>query len=420
MASDAPVTMREAMVELSPALLWVVDTDGAIADCNSTWLLFRGRALEQERACLWTDVLHPMDRPGWDAAVSAHQPLTAAVRLLVADGRYAPVSLTARPWFTGDDTFGGYTCVGQIGPADSAPDSHLYKATIEALQEGVVVTDDQGLLVWVNEAAHTFLQLDGRDVLGNPLMAETAGLVVVDEQGLEVAPPDRPTAVARRTRRPVSDRTLGWRVGERGLRWFSVNSRTLLDDDGRVTEVVTSFLDVTEQIRAADNARHEARHDALTGLVNRWGLPEVVRDVLERTPRSGEDVALAYCDLDDFKTVNDSLGHAAGDELLRLVADRTVRCVRSSDVVARIGGDEIVIVLDGVHGLAGALAAAEKVRACIARPSRIRGFELTPHGSIGVALLSSMETLDETLNRADEAMYEAKAAGRNRVMTLDR
>lgn len=409
----------QAMADLSPALLWVTDAQGSISACNRTWLRWRGRSLEQEMADGWQAALHPADRAHWDAVCSGHQPFTTSIRVRPDNGVYTVVSVTAEPWFGADGAFGGYVCAGQLQAA-TTPDGELYRATIEALQEGVIVTDEQGLLVSVNEAAREFLLLNGRAVLGKRLSLETADLVVIDDQGQEVTPPERPTAVARHTRKPVFGRVLGWHVGERGLRWFSVNSRTLLREDGEVTAVVTSFLDVTAQKHAADHARHQARHDALTGLVNRWGLPDVVREVLERTPRRGQDVALAYCDLDEFKTVNDSLGHSAGDELLRLVAERIVRCVRSSDVVARLGGDEIVIVLDGVDGLPGALAAAEKVRACIARPGHIRGQELTPHVSIGVAMLSSVQTLDETLNRADEAMYEAKAAGRNRVMTLDR
>jgi diguanylate cyclase (GGDEF)-like protein len=130
-------------------------------------------------------------------------------------------------------------------------------------------------------------------------------------------------------------------------------------------------------------------------------------------------VALLYCDLDHFKQFNDSLGHAGGDELLQIVAARINGAVRSSDVVARIGGDEVVVILDEVHGIDGAMTAAEKVRASVSRAVTIRGREIVPHLSIGVALLPSFDDFDETLNRADEAMYAAKEAGRNRCVTLD-
>lgn len=416
----------QAMADQSPALLWITDADGEVCGFNRSWLSWRGRRLDEERGGGWREALHPEDAPFWESHFQLHlrqrRPFTTTVRLRSANGHFVTVTVSARPWPTSDATFGGYVCAGQTESSEVTltPSGDLYKATIEALQEGVVVTDERGLFIWVNEAARGYLNLHGRDVLGRELTTETGDIDVIDEQGRPMPSAQRPTATSRRTRKPVSSSMLGWHVGDLGLRWFTVNSRTLLGEDGQVTAVVTSFLDVTAQKHAADNARHEARHDALTGLVNRWGLPDVVREVLERTPRRGEDVALAYCDLDNFKTVNDSLGHAAGDELLRLVAARTRDRVRSSDVVARIGGDEIVIVLDGVDGLAGAMAAAEKVRASIARPGLIRGHLITPHVSIGVALLPSLDSLDETLARADEAMYEAKAAGRNRVVTLDR
>jgi PAS domain S-box-containing protein len=235
----------------------------------------------------------------------------------------------------------------------------LYRATIEALQEGVVVSDADGRFLTVNEAAARYIGQPRASLIGNDLTIRTHSLEVIDENGALVPAEERPTATARRQRSPVSGQLLGWPVQGRGLCWFSVNSRPLLSSEGSVTAVVTSFLDVTAQKHAADNARHEARHDALTGLVNRWGLRDVVRQVLERTPRQGEEVALLYCDLDKFKDVNDSLGHAAGDELLREVAQRVRTCVRSSDIVARIGGDEVVAVLDGVSGLEGAMTAAE-------------------------------------------------------------
>jgi diguanylate cyclase (GGDEF)-like protein len=185
-----------------------------------------------------------------------------------------------------------------------------------------------------------------------------------------------------------------------------------------LSAVVTSFLDVTAQKHAADSARHEARHDALTGLVNRWGLRDVVRQVLDRSPRRGDDVALLYCDLDNFKQVNDRFGHAVGDALLQEVARRIQASTRSGDIVARIGGDEVVVVLDAVHGLQAATLVAEKIRNDVARPITLRSTTVIPHLSIGVALLPDYEAFDDALNLADEAMYAAKAAGRNRVVTL--
>jgi diguanylate cyclase (GGDEF)-like protein/PAS domain S-box-containing protein len=416
----------QAMADQADCLLWISDVDGVFTGFNAAWLKWRGRQEFQEVASGWLDGLHPDDQQFWMTTFTTHlhrrEPFTAQIRLRRADGAYGLVTTSARPWFEADGQFAGFVGTGQIDSAQPAPDpdqdGDLYRATIDALQEGVVVTDANGRYLTVNDAAAQLLGSTKQDLIRSDLRS-TGRLDVVDENGAPVPYHRRPPVVARRTRHPVSGRLLGWHVPDQGLRWFSVNSRPLLSPEGSVTAVVTSFLDVTVQKHAADNARHEARHDALTGLVNRWGLRDVVRLVLERTPRQGEQVALLYCDLDNFKEVNDTFGHAAGDALLREVARRIKACVRSADIVARIGGDEVVAVLDGVNGLAGAMTAAEKVRSGVARPVPTVAPSFVPHLSIGVAILPSFEDFDETLNRADEAMYAAKAAGRNRVLTLD-
>lgn len=417
----------QAMADQAGCMLWTTDTEGVFIGFNAVWLQWRGREEFQEVGTGWLDGLHPDDQQFWQTLFADHvtrrEPLSTQIRLRRADGSYHLVSTTAQPWFEADGAFAGFVGAGRVEAAppspDPARDSDLYRATIEALQEGVVVTDPEGRFLTVNDAAAMFIGQSKAQLLGQELRKQTASIHVIDEHGVPVAPDRRPTVTARRSRTPVSGQLLGWQVEGQGLRWFSVNSRPLLSPEGSVTAVVTSFLDVTVQKHAADNARHEARHDALTGLVNRWGLRDVVRQVLERTARQGEQVAVLYCDLDNFKEVNDSFGHAAGDELLREVAHRIRSCVRSGDVVARIGGDEVVAVLDGVNGLDAAMIAAEKIRMAVARPIPGVHRTLVPHLSIGVAILPSIDEFDETLNRADEAMYAAKAAGRNRVVTLD-
>lgn len=377
----------QAMANQSESPLWVTDSGGAFTGFNAAWLRWRGREEHQEVGTGWMDGLHPDDRQFWRSTFGDHlsrrEPFSTPIRLRRADGQYDPVSVAAEPWFEASGEFAGFVGTANVdarsGATDPGKDSDLYRATIDALQEGVIVTDFEGRLVTVNEAAAVFFGSTRDSLLGQDLAARTRDLDVLDEHGAFMPVERRPTVIARRTRQPVSAHHLGWNVENRGLCWFTVNSRPLLSPEGRVTAVVTSFLDVTVQKHAADNARHEARHDALTGLMNRWGLLDVVRQVLDRTPRQGDQVALLYCDLDNFKEVNDSLGHAAGDELLREVAHRIGSCVRSSDVVARIGGDEVVAVLDGVNGLQGALSAAEKIRSGVARPCGLSNAVIVPH-----------------------------------------
>jgi diguanylate cyclase (GGDEF)-like protein/PAS domain S-box-containing protein len=418
----------QAMADQTAMLLWITDPEGSVTGFNKTWLEWRGRPLDDELASGWLQGLHDDDVPRWHStltdAKNTHSHVHTHLRLRNADGVHLRVAVSGRPWRTSDGLLGGYVFSGvpesrQRPLEDLTHSTDLFRATIEALQEGVIVVDAKGRFVWVNQAAELLLGLQDGHWTGEHYILNTSELDVVDEHGRPVPVEDRPSVVAQRTGKPVSHQTLAWHVQDGGLRWFSVNSRPLQDTKGEVIAVVTSFLDVTAQKHATDNARHEARHDALTGLVNRWGLRDSARTVMERTPRQGSDVALLYCDLDHFKQFNDSLGHAGGDELLQIVAARINGAVRSSDVVARIGGDEVVVILDEVHGIDGAMTAAEKVRASVSRAVTIRGREIVPHLSIGVALLPSFDDFDETLNRADEAMYAAKEAGRNRCVTLD-
>ncbi len=163
-----------------------------------------------------------------------------------------------------------------------------------------------------------------------------------------------------------------------------------------------------------------AHHDSLTGLPNR----ALARDRFEHSAatakRTQEGAALLYLDLDDFKAVNDSLGHAAGDALLRDVAARLAACVRSNDTVSRQGGDEFLIVLDGLATEDGAGAIAHKLVQELARPFSLNGLEITVTGSLGIALYPANGGDFETLlKNADLAMYQAKEAGRNAFHFFD-
>ncbi|MEI6622575.1 MAG: diguanylate cyclase [Actinomycetes bacterium] len=417
-----------AMANQHPALLWVSDTSGMCTGFNDAWLTWRGRTLVEESGTGWLTGVHPDDADACMSTYLGHfaecTPFEMTYRLQRADGAYRLILDAGAPWFASDGEFAGFvgSCLDitdHIAAARRlAETEELYRATVAGLHEGVVVADGEGIVLSANPAAARLLGVEADDMLGRPMLDLAERVPFVNAAGQPVDTHERPFAVVQQTGEPVVDAVMGWmHRGE--LRWHNVNSRPLRHEgEDRIVAVVTSFVDVTDQKHATDDARYQARHDSLTGLVNRWGLRDHVRQVLERSPRAGADVALAYCDLDNFKHVNDSLGHAGGDELLRVVAARVAACVRSGDVVARVGGDEIVIVLSGVSGLPGAITAAEKIRVAVSSPVEIAGATATPRLSIGVSLLESLDVLDQSLDRADEAMYVAKAAGRDRVAAL--
>ena len=175
---------------------------------------------------------------------------------------------------------------------------------------------------------------------------------------------------------------------------------------------VATHEDITDRRRAEQQIAHMARHDALTELPNRVQLREHLAIALERVQR-GEHVAVHYLDLDHFKTVNDSLGHPVGDELLKAVAGRLRHCVGKTDTVARVGGDEFAIVQTGVDRPTDAAALAQEIREAIRAPFDINGHVVIVDASIGIshAPTDGIET-NVLLKNADMALYRAKADGR--------
>jgi diguanylate cyclase (GGDEF)-like protein len=163
--------------------------------------------------------------------------------------------------------------------------------------------------------------------------------------------------------------------------------------------------------------RHQALHDALTGLPNRVLVLDRGEQMLHRARRQNLPVAALFVDLDGFKQVNDSFGHAAGDELLRVVAARLVSVVREGDTAGRLGGDEFVVLVDGSTLDAGPELVAERLLEVLDQPYDVGGAHLTVTASIGIAF-GLRESADELLRDADAALYEAKAAGKNRYVVF--
>ena len=182
---------------------------------------------------------------------------------------------------------------------------------------------------------------------------------------------------------------------------------------GEVVNYVALFSDIGALKQAEERALHLAHHDMLTGLPNRLLFAAQLAQSLQRAHRQGQQIALLFLDLDRFKSVNDTLGHAAGDELLRVVAARLRAAVRAEDTVARLGGDEFTVVLEEVAGAAAAAATARKLHDAIAAPMELQGRTITVSAAIGIALFPAHGSdADALMRAADVAMYRAKRRGR--------
>jgi diguanylate cyclase (GGDEF)-like protein/PAS domain S-box-containing protein len=198
------------------------------------------------------------------------------------------------------------------------------------------------------------------------------------------------------------------------LRTISVSGRPIFDEQERFQGYRGTGRDITEQKRAEEQIRHIAHHDALTQLPNRMLLHDRIGQAIAQSQRNRDVLVLLFIDLDRFKMVNDSLGHAVGDRLLQAVAQRLVACTRVSDTIARIGGDEFVVLLGGLGQPEDARHVAQKVLDALAEPVTIDGHELKVTPSIGICAYPHDGDDVETLMRnADTAMYYAKQMGRN-------
>jgi diguanylate cyclase (GGDEF)-like protein/PAS domain S-box-containing protein len=190
------------------------------------------------------------------------------------------------------------------------------------------------------------------------------------------------------------------------------------DEDGRPRAVQGILLDLGDRKRLEEQLRHQALHDPLTGLPNRVLFTDRVTHALTRRD-AGLDTAVLFLDIDDFKTVNDSLGHAAGDEILVKVAERLLAVLRTEDTACRLGGDEFAVLIEDA-GPPAAAGAAERILAALRPPFSVDGRELTLRGSIGVAMRHDAKgAAEDLLRNADTAMYAAKALGKDRAALFE-
>jgi diguanylate cyclase (GGDEF)-like protein/PAS domain S-box-containing protein len=208
-----------------------------------------------------------------------------------------------------------------------------------------------------------------------------------------------------------------WRFRQPDGSWLPAEIlATNLLHDPSVKGVVLNTRDVSERRRLEEQLTHQAFHDPLTGLANRALFRDRVSHALALAQRRASPVTVLFLDLDDFKTVNDSLGHAEGDRLLIAVAERFLACARTADTVARLGGDEFAILIEGTDGRDGL---PDRLAAAMSHPFTLSGNQVRVTASIGVASATTDDSADDLLRNADMAMYAAKRHGKGRAETYE-
>jgi len=276
---------------------------------------------------------------------------------------------------------------------------------------------------WEQDENFRFTRVDGQGIATEAYIGRTRWEMesrgLTDEQWEQ----HKSVLAAHQTFRNFEMQRAGGRNGP--MSWTSISGVPIFDAQGVFRGYRGIGRDITEHKRTEDEGQRLAFYDTLTGLPNRRLLLDRMSHALVASARSEERGALLFIDLDNFKDLNDTQGHDIGDKLLEKVANRLVTCVRQGDTVARFGGDEFVVMLEGLNpDVAGAVAqirvVGQKILAALNQPFDLFGKEHYSTPSIGIALfLGHQQSVDELLKRADLAMYQSKAAGRNTLRFFD-
>jgi diguanylate cyclase (GGDEF)-like protein/PAS domain S-box-containing protein len=340
------------------------------------------------------------------AAIIAHGGIVHSTHH-ASDGAALTVRVSAIP------RDNGYLLVCTDQTALRRAEQH-FQTVVTTLDYGVAIIGSDGRVESSNPAADRIFGT-APEVLKNRPANKALDFPIYDTHGHLINADRHPLTQIRQTGTPITDYVFGVDRFDGQRAWVSASYRLLNPDDRQHSAVLISLTDITAQRTASERLAYEATHDSLTGLPNRAHVVTRVTEALE----SGGHHALAavlFIDLDNLKTINDSLGHDAGDDVLRRAAQGLCRAVRSDDVVARLGGDEFVALLIGPIARRDLDALAERLHASLAEPVVIEGVRLRIGASIGIVVIEDNDQRGATqiLRDADTAMYAAKTTGRGK------
>lgn len=356
------------------------------------------------------DVVPLDDTPAARVLATGRPDLDRLIEMHWRDGRVTVNRVDAVPLITEDGshdlvvtTFSDVT-ERIAAERELAAERQLLDATLATVRAGVVALDARGCVTLTNRAFDDLL--GARAPFGAPFATLGRALRLGRADG-RPGDPARLGPTLALAGEAIHDEAAQLVAADGTTRDVLLSATPLRLGDEVVGAVVT-LHDVTALRRAEDDLRRLATIDPLTSLPNRRRLESELHQALVRNQRQLHRLALLFVDLDGFKAVNDSLGHDAGDELLVAVAERVVGAVRAGDLVARIGGDEFVVIAEGLDGPADAEALAERVTRALDRPFHLAAGSPRIGGSVGVAHADQHPSADSILSAADGAMYEAK------------
>ncbi|WP_195908462.1 EAL domain-containing protein [Novosphingobium sp. Gsoil 351] len=406
-------TLASAALDAVPQIVWTTDPAGVCTLLNEQWYTFTGIDRSNDTSKSWTEAVHPDDLEQllavWSDALSSKSDFETQFRLRAADDSYKWVLARAKARLIDNQVVewcGICTDVDDRIRAreEASRNEILYRSIVQASADCIKIIDLHGAIQFINEPGVDACEFDhASDVLGR--------------QWSELWPPDCRDMIRAALDGAVAGESIRCSgycpTAKETPKWWDVSVTPVRNRAGDIVQILAISRDLTRQRHASEQLRWASEHDALTELPNRRSFEGRLQAAVLRAMESGGTVGLLLVDLDHFKHVNDSLGHLAGDRLLKILARRLRDALRASDFVARLGGDEFAVIIEQC-GVADELCKiGEAILQRLKDRVRIGEREISSGASIGGAVFPGDATsANELLAHADIALYSLKESGR--------
>jgi ammonium transporter, Amt family len=391
----------DALADYAPVGVFVCDASGAAVFVNERLCGLIGVTNEKLLGDGWARALHPEDaervQREWADASAGGRDFQGEYRFLRPDGGVRWVEGSAVAVRDGEGLLLGWVgcCVDLTARKLS---DERYRELFERASEAIFVLSTEGEVTAINRAGEKLTGYRRDELVGMQLFD------LIAPENVE-----RARETFQRRLDGVKNEVAEYQmISKTGTRVFVEVSGHLVEQDGTALGIEAIARDTSERHAFEQKLLYDATHDALTGLPNRTLFHDRLRQALARATRSGSRVAVMLLDLDEFKRVNDSLGHAVGDELLVGLAPRLQRELRGSDSVARLGGDEFAFVFEDITREQDLISMAQRLLAAVTDP---RDHSQPVTASLGITIAEPSDTAETALSNADTAMYKAKKAG---------
>ncbi|WP_417548494.1 diguanylate cyclase domain-containing protein [Marinobacter segnicrescens] len=408
-----------------PLGILVTDREGRCLYSNAAYQKLCGWTAEELIGSYWSETIHPEDYDRvlkhWDLAVQGRKPFLCEARLKSSTG---DVIWTRRNAAELADTMPGQGYVHTIEDISTykaheiarlAAEEQLFdereraQVTLDSIGDAVLSTDIDGRVSYMNVVAETLTGFSREEAIGRPL-SEVFNVVDANTH----KPTTDPARRAIQSDSIVALEANALLIARDGLELAIEDSAAPIHNrHGLIIGAVIVFHDARFSRETTARMAYLAQHDALTGLYNRSAFYDRFEQALALARRHGKQMGLLFIDLDDFKEINDALGHDSGDIILAALADKLRSCVRATDTVSRYGGDEFVVLLSEISQPDHAYAVADKIRESTAWPMVVEGHQITLQLSIGVSVYpDNGEVAEDLLKQADASMYRVKTLNR--------